>query len=411
MYISFTKEEVSEMLSALELSARIIGNAQGRADRRAIQLEAIKEEDGVLIFPGKKAAPTDAGALQSDSKAKTREEALDYSQEEIAKMPKLKDGHFRKTPDGYWQVRYRRGGYDIQFTSKTKAVVMDRFREWVLSVDDEKVALKKPTKHATTFTDFAERYFVHVKAVNVKAVTYEMQERCLRRHILPALGAVNLRELTPMKCQMFLNGLLSAGLGRTAEEAKVLLKEILRAAVGERLIPGNPMDYVKLPKHQSVHGCALSKEEIADFIERCKGSFYQKQFMLYLYTGIRRSEIASATFDENFVTVANGKCRKGEKQTFRKIPIAPGLRKYLPIGAADLAKCGKVMTNVFKKLFPAHQLYDLRHTFTTRAQESGIAKEVVDVWTGHVNRSDMTTAVYTHFSDDFMLREIEKLDF
>ena len=61
-----------------------------------------------------------SGLIQIDSKTETREEAPIYSQEEIKRMPLLKDGHFRKTPDGYWQVRYRKGGNDIQFTSKFK---------------------------------------------------------------------------------------------------------------------------------------------------------------------------------------------------------------------------------------------------------------------------------------------------
>ncbi len=171
------------------------------------------------------------------------------------------------------------------------------------------------------------------------------------------------------------------------------------------------MNYVKIPRYQQVNEKALSKEEIAQFISLCEKSFYRKQFMLFLYTGIRRGELQSAKFENGFVIVANGKTRKGEKQLYRKIPIAPGLKQYLPISQNELSKCGKVITGVFKKIFPSHQLYDLRHTFTTRCLESGIPKEVIDVWTGHVNRSDMTTAVYTHFSDDFMLKEIEKLDY
>ncbi len=336
-------------------------------------------------------------------------------------MPKLKDGHFRKTKDGYWQVRYRRNGYDIEFTSKHKEVVKERFREWVKSVANEQTVKKPSVRKDTapektdgadmTFGDFAEIYFVNVKAVNVKAVTLDMQKRCLTRHILPVLGELPISTITPMKCQIFLNSLLEDGLGRTAEEAKVLLKEILRAAVGEKLITENPMNYVKIPKHQSEHGKALSKEEIRAFITVCENSFYQKQFMIFLYTGIRRGELGSVRIEDGFIVVANGKTRKNEKQQYRKIPIAPGLKKYLPIPEGDTQKNGKVLTGVFKKLFPSHQLYDLRHTFTTRCLECGIPKEVVDVWTGHVNRSDMTTSVYTHFSDKFMLSEIEKLDY
>lgn len=346
-----------------------------------------------------------------DSEAKTREEASYFSQEEIRKMPLLKEGHFRKTTDGYWQVRYRKDGYDIQFTAKDKNTVIDRYREWCITAKKKKKE-KKPVIHkATTFGAFAKDYFKNVKAINVKPVTYDMQNRCLVNHILPALGEIKVKDLSPMNCQAFLNGLLEKGLGRTAEEAKILIKEILKAAVGEKIISENPMNYVKIPKYQQVHGKAFSKEEIAEFISKCQNSFYQKQFMLYLYTGIRRGEMQSVRFEDNFIIVANGKCRKGEKQQYRKIPIAPALKKYLPITKDALQKNGKVMSGVFKKIFPTHQLYDLRHTFTSRCIESGIPKELVDVWTGHVNRSDMTTAVYTHFSDSFMLKEILKLDY
>lgn len=347
---------------------------------------------------------------QLNSKMKTREEATYYSQEEIAKMPKLKDGRFRITPDGYWQVRYRRDGYDIQFTSKDKKTVVDKFRDWVRSVNDEKRAKRAP-RSTERFAEFAQRYFETVKAINVKEETYEAQMFCLRKHIFPKLGELPVRQITPLKCQELLNGLLAEGKGRTAEIAQVLLKEILRAAVGEKLLGENPINYVKLPRHQKVHGRALSPAEISDFIARCETSHYQKQFMLFLYTGIRRGELKSATFDENFVTVACGKCRKGELQQYRKIPIAPGLRKYLPLSEKEIMTDGKVMTNVFKRVLPSHQLYDLRHTFTTRAQECGVPKALVDVWTGHVNRSDMTTAVYTHFTNEFMIKEIEKLDY
>lgn len=376
-----------------------------------LNADAKDQEHAAQNYEAPKQQNYASGLIQIDSEAETREEAPFYSQEEIKRMPLLKDGHFRKTPDGYWQVRYRKGGYDIQFTSKYKKVVVERFREWVESVNNDQKTNRLPQKKAMTFGEFAENYFKNVKAVNVKPVTLDMQMRCMKKHILPTLGNLQIRSITPMKCQLFLNSLLERNLGRTAEEARILLKEIFRAAIGEKLITGNPMDFVKIPKHHSVHGKALTKEEIAQFISICENSFYRKQFMLFLYTGIRRGELQSVQFENGFVIVANGKTRKSDKQLYRKIPIAPNLRQYLPISQEELSKCGKVITGVFKKIFPSHQLYDLRHTFTTRCLESGIPKEVVDVWTGHVNRSDMTTAVYMHFSDEFMLKEIEKLDY
>ncbi len=357
----------------------------------------IEERDGIL-FPN------------FGSETKSRETALDYSQEEIAKMPRLKDGKLRITPDGLYQIRYRREGYNVQFTAKTKKAVHERFRDWARSVNEEKKEQAAPRKQQL-FGDFALRYFETVKKVNVKEETYATLLRQLKIHILPQLGEVPIKNITPMRCQELLNGILAQGKERTAESVKVFLKEILRAAIGERIIRQNPVEFVKIPKHQKKNGAALSRGEVISFIQRCETSHYRKQFILFLYTGIRRNELHSATFDENFVTVANGKCYKGQKQTYRKIPIAPELRKYLPLSEKELATDNKVMSNVFKRDFPAHHLYDLRHTFTTYCQEMGIPKALVDVWTGHVNRSDMTSSVYKHFSEEFQLEEIKKLRF
>lgn len=331
-----------------------------------------------------------------------------YSKEELKQLPKLKDGHHRITKEGLHQIRYRKEGYDKQFTSKSLQTVKAQFKAWVQSANEETRDLL-PKK--TNFGTFAERYFNEVKRANVSEMTYKLLHRRLTVYILPIFGELPLRQITPLKCQSLLNGILSDGKGRTAEDVKVILGEIFRAAVGEKIIKENPMQFVKIPKHQRENGVALSVEEVTQFIAACKKSPYQKQFMLYLYTGIRRNELHSAVFESDFIIVACGKCRKGQKQKYRKIPIAPNLRQYLPITSDELAVKNDVLTGNFKKLCPAHHLYDLRHTFTTRTQESGISKTLVDIWTGHKDNRDMTASVYTHFSEQYQIEEIKKLDF
>ena len=132
---------------------------------------------------------------------------------------------------------------------------------------------------------------------------------------------------------------------------------------------------------------------------------------MYLYTGIRRGELHSLQIEGDFISVICGKCRKGHKKRRRKIPIAPELRAVLPLSEEDLAVENDVLTGNFKKLCPAHHLNDLRHTFISRCQECGIAKTLVDVWTDHTDKKDMTAGVYTHFSQEYQLREMEKLKF
>lgn len=344
---------------------------------------------------------------------------LGDSQEEIAKMPRLKDGHFRITPDGYHQVRYRRGGYNVQFTSKSLSKVKEQFRKWCKSVNDAERAEAQGISPATvqkqisgkTFGAFAERYFRAVKAVNVEKGTYAIQHRALEMHIIPKIGDLDLGKITSLTCQELLNGILLEGKGRTAEMVKFILNEILRAAVGERLIRDNPMSFVRIPRHIRQNGTALSAEEVRSFMAACETSAYRKHFMLYLYTGIRRNELHSLRVEDGFVVVACGKTKKGQRQKYRKIPIAPGLEPFLPLSEAELEVNNDTLTTHFKRLCPAHHLYDLRHTFTTRCQECGIQKALVDLWTGHNDNRDMTASVYTHFSDDFQRKEILKLQF
>lgn len=324
-------------------------------------------------------------------------------------MPKLKDGKIRKTCDGLYQVRYRRGGYNVQFTSKDKKTALAKFREWVESVNEEQP--RPLPQHSVTFAQFAERYFDEVKRLKVDEETCRMDKRSCELHILPEIGNMKLKQITPLRCQKILAQCIDLGHGRTAETLKGIMNEVFRAAVGERLIRENPMAYVEIPRHIRKQGVALGREEIKRFIERCAGSVYGPAFMVFLYTGIRRGEFKTAIFNEDFITVTNGKCRKGQRKTTRKIPTAPGLKKYLPLSDAVRKIKEDALTNNFSKLMPEHTLKDLRHTFSTVCQECGISKELVDVWTAHVDKKDMTSAVYTHFSAEFQLREIRKLEY
>ena len=72
---------------------------------------------------------------------------------------------------------------------------------------------------------------------------------------------------------------------------------------------------------------------------------------------------------------------------------------------------GDKLTQRFPDFAPGHHLHELRHTFITRAQECGIPRELVSLWAGHKADNTMTSNVYTHFSDEFQLQEIQKFDY
>lgn len=62
-----------------------------------------------------------------------------------------------------------------------------------------------------------------------------------------------------------------------------------------------------------------------------------------------------------------------------------------------------------KKILPNHKLYDLRTTFYTRCTECGVADVARDEFVGH-SLGALENA-YTDLSDDFLLREGNKLNY
>ena len=115
--------------------------------------------------------------------------------------------------------------------------------------------------------------------------------------------------------------------------------------------------------------------------------------------------------EDGFVCVTCAKVRKGYRERKRLIPITPMLAQRLPAMEIDALRTVRpdALTQAMKRLMPAHHLHELRHTFITRAQECGVAREVVSVWAGHAADETQTTKVYTHFSREFMKQEGQKV--
>ena len=158
---------------------------------------------------------------------------------------------------------------------------------------------------------------------------------------------------------------------------------------------------------------ARSRRGFADFTRGDNNSSPEVggALLFLLYTGIRRSELASAQIEDGFVRVVCAKVRKGYRARSRLIPVTPMPARHL--SHMDLDALRKVrpnaLTQAMKRLMPSHHLHELRYTFITRCQECGAAREVVSVWAGHAADATMTSNVYTHFSAAFMKKEATKI--
>ena len=62
----------------------------------------------------------------------------------------------------------------------------------------------------------------------------------------------------------------------------------------------------------------------------------------------------------------------------------------------------------FNSILPKHILYDLRRTFYTRCDECGVSTAARDEFVGHSGGA--LTDAYRDLSDEYLLKEAEKLD-
>ena len=179
----------------------------------------------------------------------------------------------------------------------------------------------------------------------------------------------------------------------------------------------SPMKKVVLPNYQSKSGQALTKDEEERLVKYClthKDVEGTDALLVLLFFGLRKSELKSLRIiDDKWLECETSKERLGQNVVLRKIPFTPAAKKVVPYIDFEKAKNANLNTVAtrMKRLFSNHHPHELRHTFITRCKECGVQSEVVSIWAGHSLSGTITTTVYTHYSDEFQLKEAEKVNY
>lgn len=322
---------------------------------------------------------------------------------------KLKGGlsaHIRQKPNGSYEIRYRKNGYNISVCAKKLSDAKERFL-FQLSQSD-------PTygDQISLFGEYAEQWLEVVKRPHVKANTFADYLFTFKTYIYPKFEKKKLKDIQPLDVQRLLNELYEKGTIRAAEKVYVLLKALFDFAVAEDKIKKSPVLLIKKPKAETKHGQAFSIAEEREIVKKCIAgkTACGYAYILMLYTGIRRAELATVELSDSWITVITAKSRKGVSAKKRKIPISPMLKPFLPFMTKENLKAtSDKLSRDFARIVPGRHLHELRHTFITRCQECGISRELTSLWAGHRADETVTSNVYTHFSDEFQLKEAQKL--
>ena len=283
-------------------------------------------------------------------------------------------------------------------------------------------------------------------------------------NVQPFIGSMLLRDVKPMDCQMILNAMESDYAGSTIRQTYMTMGTFFKSAKDNGFIDRHPMDGVRYTKPvravDDIH--FLTVDEQKRFLEAAKGSHNYAQYALILETGLRTGEMIGLTWDavdweKRTLTVnktlefryKQDEWRAGPPKTessYRTIPLtdtaygilreiydtreyrneSEGLSTVLTfmdrktgqkrkLVMRDLvfinwrtgmpAKNSSYDTHLYKlcddagiKRFCMHAL---RHTYATRAIESGMQPKVLQKLLGHAS---ITTTMnrYVHVTDDSM---------
>ena len=329
--------------------------------------------------------------------------------------------NYRITSNGYFEARIRRKGMYIEASGRDFETMRTRFIQRLTAFYDrpavqpqvEEITPEIPTAQNVLFGDYG-RDWLKIKEQTTKPSTYKEYERSFRVDLEPAFGNRVLAEITRNELQNYLFGIVGENKHRKAEKLALMLNCIFDMAAEDFSIP-SPMKKVVLPNYQTKKGQALTKDEEERLVKYCKSHSEVEgtdALLVLLLFGLRKSELASIeVIDGKWLQCETSKERLGQNIVLRKIPFTPQAKKYLPI--IDFEKAKKANLNTIstrmKRLLPERHPHELRHTFISRCKECGVQSEVVSIWAGHSLSGTITSTVYTHYSEEFQLKEAEKV--
>lgn len=367
------------------------------------------------------------------------------------------EGNIRQRADGRWEVRVTIG---IDFATGEP----NRISRYA-STQEEAVKLlhelsyirdTSPKNFETiTLGEWLDLCLEVYMKNSLKQSTYLSYESYIRVHLKPALGNLQLRDLTPRLLQQYYNYKAEEeGLSpKTIININLFLHKALSYAVTEGYIPSNPAASINLSRGTKPQIEILTRDEQAQLIRASYQHRYGVFVRLVLFTGLRLGELLGLRWEDidmqsNLLHVRRTlnrlnkiKPSPGEPTTeiviqppksqnsIRSIPLLPAviqdLMNWKSIQRNDQVMMGEqyrdsgmIVTNpsggfieprTFKDQYDQilalaglrhFTFHALRHTFASRAMEQGMDAKTVSVLLGHASVS-FTMDTYAHVLTDY----------
>ena len=363
----------------------------------------------------------------------------------MAKKRANGEGSIRKKPSGRWEGRYTQGidpvtGRAIQksVSAKTQAECKEKLAK---AIRENRGV---PLNHTGDYTaaEWCRLWFETYSKPNIRYNTAKGYEGIIEHHIIPAIGAIKLKQLSSIHIQRMYNDLKENGrMQRGAKQndkalsntfvrrVHAVLQAALKQAVKERLIPYNPCENCRIPPKDKKEMTILPPEKIGRYLQEAEKYGVLPMFYLELISGLRKGELVALQWSDldienktisvskQYVKNPNGELTLSRPKTetsVRKISIPqdaidlliaehskhPENPYMFPSPATGEMYYPDSVVNLHKKILkdaglPHIRFHDLRHTFATLALQNGVDVKTVSSMLGHYD-AGFTLRTYTH---------------
>ena len=317
------------------------------------------------------------------------------------------------------------------YSTVSKADARAKAEQYKIDQAVYKATGELPEPSVMTFEKWAYKWLETYKKGIVKDHTYHFTYKSnIDKYLIPYFGKAHIADIQQIDIQKYFNTVRSeAGESlakSTLDKHKLILKSMFDAAIDNDLCYKNP---VKNIKFQHVSDKAEKKvwtREQAEKAEEYSRKVYRLDVVLYLNTGLRRSELlglkwSDIDFDDNTLHVQRAVVQtKGEividkpksAASDRIVPFSKSFGAYLKmfqsdnefvLGTNDVmspATYAKNFSEFMKKLstetgVPVLTPHELRHTYGTLKREEGVDIYTIQKVMGHADIS-ITAAIYVH---------------
>src|SRR5215204_1438590 len=150
-----------------------------------------------------------------------------------------------------------------------------------------------------TLSEYMSRWLNDSVKGSVKPKTFESYGWLVRKHIVPALGRVKVKALSPAHLQGFYRSKLEAGLSpRTVRYFHAVLHRYLEQALRWGLVPRNAAEAVDPPKAQKEEIRPLSRDEARRLLETARADRLEALCVLAIHLGLRQGELLGLRWED-----------------------------------------------------------------------------------------------------------------